>query len=119
MCRTIIVGLNEYIDIRNSTIVRCHSNTVLARSNAVNHIHPTLWSTMCLTIKCDKQAFKIYSFIFWLVQMMKSKGLHLNLEDQKGKSISTDSSEIGSIYRNIEFLNSIEMSSVLRKPAYS
>ena len=51
--------------------------------------------------------------------MMKSKGLHLNLEDQKGKSISTDSSEIGSIYRNIEFLKSIEMSSVLRKPAYS
>ena len=51
--------------------------------------------------------------------MMKSKGLHLNSEDQKGKSSSTDSSEIGSIYRNIEFLNSIEMSSILRKPAYS
>ena len=64
MCRTIIVGLTEYIDIRNSTIVRCHSNAVLVRSNAVNHIHRTLWSTMCLTIKCDQQAFKIYSFIF-------------------------------------------------------
>ena len=51
--------------------------------------------------------------------MMKSKDLHLNLEDQKGKSISTDSSEIGYIYKNIEFLKSIEMSSVLRKPAYS
>ena len=51
--------------------------------------------------------------------MMKSKGLHLSLEDQKGKSISTDSSEIGSIYRNIEFVKSIEMSSDLRKPAYS
>ena len=51
--------------------------------------------------------------------MMKSKGLHLNSENQKGKSISTDSSEIGSIYRNIEFLKSIEMSSVLGKPAYS
>ena len=85
MCRTIIVGLTEYIEIRNLTIVRCHSNAVLVRLNAVNHIHLTPWSTMCLTIKCDQQAFKIYSFIFQLVQMMKSKGLHLNLEDQKGK----------------------------------
>ena len=51
------------IDIRNSTIVRCHSNAVLVRSIAVNHNHPTLWSTMCLTIRCD-QALKINSSMF-------------------------------------------------------
>ena len=60
----ITVGLIEYIDIRNSTIVRCHSNAVLVKLNAINHIHPTLPSTMCPIIRCDQQALKIYSFIF-------------------------------------------------------
>ena len=54
---------------------------------------------------------------------MKSNGLHLNLEDQKGKvfqqtlqkSISTDSSEIGSIYRNIEFLKYLDVYVFLKK----
>ena len=66
MCRTIKVGLTLYIDIRNSTIVRCHSNVVLVRSNAVNHNHPTLWSTMYLTIRCDQQALINHLFIYIL-----------------------------------------------------
>ena len=102
--------------------MRCHSNAVLVRSNAVNHNHPTLWSTMCLTIRCDQQALINYLFIYILACTDDEKqrlALELGRSERKKYFNRHFRNRVHIHNRNIEFLKSIEMSSVLRKPAYS